>query len=53
MTDSPIDETQRKAARVVGLCYLLGQVPAIFARRRYCNSMTGGKRSEMSPYLVS
>ncbi|HAF23188.1 MAG TPA: DUF4386 domain-containing protein [Blastocatellia bacterium] len=31
MTISSVDESQRKAARVVGLAYLLGNPPAIFA----------------------
>lgn len=31
MTVTSIDESQRKAARVVGFTYLFGQVPAIFA----------------------
>ena len=31
MAIGPIDESQRKAARVVGLAYLLAMVPAVFA----------------------
>jgi len=31
MTLTTIDDSQRKAARIIGLSYFFGQIPAIFA----------------------